>query len=175
MYFICYIREILSGMMPVFSLQTKTLKMKKAFFYLPALASLMFAACSNNGDAVNETPVESASQEVVAPISSTPVLTDSVSTETPQEVNLSAPEASAPASGSDVALNPPHGQPGHRCEIPVGAPLDGSAAAAPQAAPQGVTTPTPIFNNQSSDVKINPPHGQPGHSCAVPVGSPLPG
>ena len=33
------------------------------------------------------------------------------------------------------ALNPAHGEPGHRCDIPVGAPLDGSAAPAATPAP----------------------------------------
>ena len=62
---------------------------------------------------------------------------------------------------SDVKLNPPHGQPGHRCDIAVGSPLNSPAAnQAPAPSPEPV-------------VRINPPHGQPGHSCDVPVGSPL--
>ncbi|RRJ88031.1 hypothetical protein EG240_14225 [Paenimyroides tangerinum] len=40
----------------------------------------------------------------------------------------------AATNAQGVKLNPPHGQPGHRCEIAVGAPLDGSAAPA-QTAP----------------------------------------
>lgn len=63
--------------------------------------------------------------------------------------------------GSEVKLNPPHGQPGHRCDIAVGSPLNSPAAnQAPAPAPEPV-------------VRLNPPHGQPGHSCDVPVGSPL--
>jgi len=31
-----------------------------------------------------------------------------------------------------VALNPAHGQPGHRCDIAVGAPLNSAPAAQPQ-------------------------------------------
>ena len=42
--------------------------------------------------------------------------------------------------GQPPKLNPPHGQPYHRCEIAVGAPLDGSAPA------QG-TTPAPVQQN----------------------------
>lgn len=38
-------------------------------------------------------------------------------------------------SAEGVKLNPAHGEPGHRCEIPVGAPLDGSAAPAAIPAP----------------------------------------
>ncbi len=57
------------------------------------------------------------------------------------------------SSGQALVKNPPHGQPGHRCDIPVGDPLPATA---------------------SNNVKINPPHGQPGHRCDIPVGSPLP-
>ena len=35
---------------------------------------------------------------------------------------------STPAAKASPKTNPPHGEPGHRCGIPVGAPLDGSAA-----------------------------------------------
>lgn len=39
------------------------------------------------------------------------------------------PAASTKApTGQPPKLNPPHGEPFHRCEIPVGAPLDGSPA-----------------------------------------------
>src|SRR5690554_7981985 len=30
--------------------------------------------------------------------------------------------------GEEIVLNPPHGEPGHRCEIPVGSPLNGHEA-----------------------------------------------
>lgn len=73
-----------------------------------------------------------------------------------------------------VALNPAHGQPGHRCDISVGAPLN--------------SKPAPVqTNTQTSDVMLdagngsttlpkgtlNPAHGQPGHRCDVSVGDPL--
>ncbi|KAF2516041.1 hypothetical protein [Flavobacterium foetidum] len=78
-------------------------------------------------------------------------------------------------------INPAHGQPGHRCDIAVGAPLN----SAPQqgqvvAAQQGqtvqvnpkqtqVVTTTPVKTAKG----MNPPHGQPGHRCDIPVGAPL--
>ena len=74
-------------------------------------------------------------------------------------------------STDGIALNPAHGQPGHRCDISVGAPLN--------------STPTPAkTNDQTSDVvldagtslpagTLNPAHGQPGHRCDVKVGDPL--
>lgn len=88
-------------------------------------------------------------------------------------------------SSSIAGLNPEHGQPGHRCDISVGAPLDSppqnmpsqpTAAAQPNTNGDGPFlvndqakgriqqenggTPTPQGNTGT-----NPPHGQPGHVC----------
>ncbi|MBL7471218.1 hypothetical protein [Robertkochia sediminum] len=71
------------------------------------------------------------------------------------------PEAGSPA----VGLNPAHGQPGHRCDIPVGSPLDAPAKA--NTANKGLLAPGPA-------TMTNPPHGQPGHRCDLAVGAPLP-
>ncbi len=65
-------------------------------------------------------------------------------------------------SDQEVALNPPHGEPGHRCEIPVGQPLPNESS----------SNNTAKANNEQ--VVLNPPHGQPGHRCEIPVGQPLP-
>jgi len=86
----------------------------------------------------------------------------------------------------DIALNPEHGQPGHRCEIPVGAPLNSKPEdfkgnpAMPQQQPAAMPQGSPRIEatipagGGSSTVKLNPAHGQPGHDCAIPVGQPLP-
>lgn len=83
--------------------------------------------------------------------------------------NTTSQISTTPQSGeakSMAKLNPPHGEPGHDCAIPVGAPLNSkpsAAATAPAANPAAVP----------ANAKLNPPHGQPGHDCAVPVGAPL--
>jgi hypothetical protein len=69
-------------------------------------------------------------------------------------------------SKGDIALNPAHGQPGHRCDISVGAPLD-SAPTTPVTSNQG----SPLIN--ASAQNLNPAHGQPGHRCDIAVGAPL--
>ncbi len=76
------------------------------------------------------------------------------------------------------ALNPEHGQPGHRCEIAVGAPL--SSAPSKTTSTQQVTTNQPASESPSSTPvttekgqKLNPAHGMPGHNCAIAVGAPL--
>ena len=108
--------------------------------------------------------------------------------------SLSTPQAapSAPintpkATTSSARLNPAHGQPGHDCAIPVGAPLKSTVAAKPTPAPvQTLATSTPVETKTATapalvsgpsidpKAKINPAHGQPGHDCAVAVGAPLP-
>ena len=70
-------------------------------------------------------------------------------------------------------MNPAHGQPGHRCEIPVGAPLDSK----PAPGKSNSNTSDVFLDNSSSDAlpkgTLNPAHGQPGHRCDVQVGKPL--
>lgn len=111
---------------------------------------------------------------------------DATTTETPMPAPLMSPPADASSqlqAGASGALNPPHGEPGHRCDIAVGAPLNsqpqpqGAAPAVnmfqdgqqPAAAP-AQTVPAP---SQPVAAGTNPPHGQPGHDCAIPVGAPL--
>jgi hypothetical protein len=98
-------------------------------------------------------------------------------------INTTQPAAAVPSinlpqqsvSGATAKLNPKHGEPGHRCDIAVGAPLNSapatptintsSAAAAPVVtAPQLKSVGTP---------KLNPKHGEPGHRCDIAVGAPL--
>jgi hypothetical protein len=59
---------------------------------------------------------------------------------------------------STNGLNPEHGLPGHRCDLPVGAPLTISAEKKSSA---------PV------SPKTNPQHGMPGHRCDLAVGAPL--
>ncbi|MFT3979293.1 MAG: hypothetical protein QM687_02410 [Ferruginibacter sp.] len=89
-----------------------------------------------------------------------------------QAVTIPAEQASKVVAGA--GLNPAHGQPGHRCDIAVGAPLNSAPAAQPavQATPSVQTTPAataPVITGAG----LNPAHGQPGHDCSIPVGAPL--
>ena len=74
-------------------------------------------------------------------------------------------------NGAEAGLNPPHGEPGHRCDIAVGAPLN-----SPAGNTQNQIQMQPVQNTAES-VKVadglNPPHGQPGHRCDIAVGAPL--
>ncbi|TDN88079.1 hypothetical protein DET49_10929 [Salegentibacter sp. 24] len=63
-------------------------------------------------------------------------------------------------------VNPPHGQPGHRCDMPVGASLTEANNTQPE------MTTSPIRVRQDKPAK-NPPHGEPFHDCSIPVGGDL--
>ena len=91
------------------------------------------------------------------------------------EPALNNPSTAQPANG----LNPPHGQPGHRCDIAVGKPLNSKPAqtTTTTAAPAQTTTASPIAtpatNTPGAASGLNPKHGQPGHRCDIMVGQPL--
>lgn len=96
----------------------------------------------------------------------------------------------AEVGNPNMQRNPEHGQPGHRCDIPVGSLLNGepapaqantgnNAAASPSASPSvNAAASIPVNSNaNAAGAKtapgMNPAHGQPGHRCDIPVGSPL--
>jgi hypothetical protein len=72
------------------------------------------------------------------------------------------------AKSSDTKYNPEHGVEGHRCDLPVGAPLDQANASTTTTNMNG----SPV-RLQGATPKINPPHGEPGHDCSVAVGAEL--
>ncbi|MEO6948076.1 MAG: hypothetical protein ABI123_00480 [Ginsengibacter sp.] len=76
-------------------------------------------------------------------------------------------------SSNTVALNPPHGEPGHDCNIAVGSPLNGAnnLMSAPLPVMPGALN--PVNNPTSNKVRLNPPHGEAGHDCNIQVGQPL--
>lgn len=90
--------------------------------------------------------------------------TDATPTQTLPEADETKPTA---------ALNPAHGQPGHTCEIPVGAPLDQAPATTTVQAPTNTGVSPVRLNSSATAPQKNPPHGQPGHDCAIPVGADL--
>lgn len=93
----------------------------------------------------------------------------------PIQINPSAAKPGSVPAKVAPGMNPAHGEPGHRCDIPVGAPLSTpSKGAAPAATPQPIqVTPQAAPQAQATAPGMNPPHGQPGHRCDIPVGSPL--
>lgn len=108
------------------------------------------------------------------------------------ETTTSAEPSTVNATATPPELNPPHGQPYHRCDIAVGSPLNAAKPAAtairtgaaptlenaarlnnPQANPTPAPSAPTVANTSGTPPKLNPPHGQPFHKCEIPVGSPL--
>ncbi|MGE0635763.1 MAG: hypothetical protein AB7G44_14920 [Bacteroidia bacterium] len=144
--------------------------------YITALCagSLLFFSCANEQEPATD-KTESTTQgaaQTTAPTAMPPATSPAFN---PGQ-QTATPQSSAPVA---AGMNPEHGQPGHRCDIAVGAPLNSPPAAQPS-----VTT-APAINTQPATQApvatpptatapgMNPPHGQPGHDCAVAVGAPL--
>ena len=90
------------------------------------------------------------------------------------------PQNTSQNGSNGVKLNPAHGQPGHQCEIAVGAPLNSKAIPINTTPIQTITTATPPLPvttaqpvTQKAAAGINPAHGQPNHRCDIAVGAPL--
>ncbi len=145
-------------------------------------AGLLFTACNNSNQPEKDASLATPATEV----STTPPAVNAAAGETLGNQGQPMPATVTPGMGSLTAgLNPEHGQPNHRCDIPVGAPLSSPAPATPAAtqAPVSNAAPTVIQPTMTQPVmpaggvasgKINPPHGDPGHSCSVAVGAMLP-
>lgn len=107
------------------------------------------------------------------------------------QAGIQSAQNNSTAAVTATGMNPPHGQPGHRCDIPVGQPLNSKPA---QSGQTPSTTPNQaqtiqidpnslqpgkfsVENGKAKNVKtakgMNPPHGEPGHRCDIPVGQPL--
>jgi hypothetical protein len=173
----------------------------KKILYTLAVASMLFVSCKK--DAAEEVAVENATTDetVTDAVADTtaaqiqPVQADANGTNpnTIMQQNPGSGMQPTTAQPQPVAvgkgMNPAHGQPGHRCDIAVGAPLNSPAgkAAAPQTIVQkqevtadqlqagsaavGPITPTAAIATAPG---MNPPHGQDGHVCSIAVGAPLP-
>lgn len=144
-----------------------------SFKYIAPLAiSLFVVSCAKKDQSAtileNETAV-SDSGKVATTDSTISVANPSV---------VTAPSGATP-NAALAGMNPEHGLPGHRCDIPVGAPLNSAPAQQPvqQPAPQVIQQPQVIPQQTEATTVtapgMNPPHGEPGHRCDIPVGSPL--
>ncbi|HCQ12599.1 hypothetical protein [Flavobacterium sp.] len=173
------------------------------------VASVLFVSCKKEETAV--APEANKEESVFSDSFSGPIDTAAVpaATATTPATNgnptmMTTTQTATVAAPAPVAkgMNPAHGQPGHRCEIPVGAPLNsapGKASVQPikststtisssdlkagTVTTNGATI-TTVNNNPTPNAGpiaptvtapgMNPPHGQEGHDCAVAVGAPLP-
>lgn len=135
---------------------------------------------------------------VGAPLNSAPATSNAEKTPAGNLNDIKiTPAATTPKTQTKAGLNPAHGEPGHRCEIAVGAPLSSTPAATTTPSTTPAVSPTPpvytptTINTESKsannplntvklpegktdgNAKLNPAHGEPGHDCSIAVGQPL--
>ena len=159
-------------------------KMKKRVFLSLLISSLFLISCKKE----EEVKITEETQQTAQPVSGEQWLKQRIGYQQTQPAQTQQMQQTN-QSETPVGINPPHGQPGHRCEIPVGAPLNSQPTTnqpqvTPQTAPQVVNQKpaeqpqmkinTNMGSTTASGAKINPPHGQEGHRCDVAVGAPLP-
>lgn len=137
--------------------------MKKISTTVIIIATIIWASCSGEKAEAEETVTL---PEVQATQQSAEELPPAFTTTEEDMPDLNT--AKTNQTQQTAELNPPHGQPGHRCDIEVGAPLN---SAPTQISPTPKTTITP--QQPKTAAGTNPPHGQPGHRCDIAVGAPL--
>ncbi len=156
--------------------------MKYLLISLTLVASVLLMACNPAAEPKGDTTPVTGSEAIQSLPAVQPATTDSV---------VSLPGKSATET---TMLNPPHGQPNHRCDIAVGAPLNTPVGAKPvnpsqpsmlklqqptqtapvQTLPQNTAVKTiPQTTPSQTAAGLNPPHGQPNHRCDIAVGAPL--
>ncbi|RYZ28160.1 MAG: hypothetical protein EOO10_10435 [Chitinophagaceae bacterium] len=155
----------------------------------PTTTTVNAATTSVGVNPAHGQPGHSCDVSVGAPLSNPAVSTVNTKSQTSQPIPT-PPTASTITKAATTGVNPGHGQPGHRCDISVGAPLNGAtlgASSTPNAtaivpatnqiATSSATPVLPAVSRvnpaDSKNVKLNPAHGQPGHDCAIVVGQPL--
>lgn len=160
---------------------------RKIVLSLAFVATLFFTSCKK------ELEPQDSSETPLTESSANPENAEASSIETqpqvqvdPSSVPVQTVQAPAPTTAKTLpGMNPPHGEPGHRCDIAVGAPLNSPKGqtpapqvAQPTAGSASVQKVTPQVQPQPVATEtapgMNPPHGQPGHRCEIAVGAPLP-
>lgn len=136
--------------------------MKNYFLALSVVGSFLFFSCDNAGEKSTDDPA-------------TDSLTETEIIPMPSGEALPLEGKAQPAATTAEGMNPPHGEPGHRCDIAVGAPLN--SAPGQQAAPPTIIQQQPATTTATTPTQtapgMNPPHGEPGHDCSIAVGAPL--
>lgn len=155
----------------------------KSFLSLLFVSSILLTSCKkevepqNNATPTNVVPFTEVGKQMKSEATT--------ATQVQQTTNTVNPN-NAVANGGQVAagMNPAHGQPSHRCDIPVGAPLNSPPASTaskpvvqqqnqPVPTTSSVTTSTPVATTSTPE-GMNPPHGQTNHRCDIAVGAALP-
>jgi hypothetical protein len=148
-------------------------------------AVVLFSACRGGEDSYTP-PANTQAKPLIIPEAPASPLLAPAQQKLPSTNTISAPTSTAASQPipavTTVAkgMNPPHGQPLHRCDIAVGAPLNTPAQNQAVASKtsvnsvNAVTTPVAVTPQKViTKPGMNPPHGEPLHRCEIAVGAPL--
>jgi hypothetical protein len=148
----------------------------KSIYYIFLATAITIISCKNNEETAKVIP------KVITPFTqqgAAALQTQNTQQPAPQQHNLFHENNAVGTPSVAAGVNPAHGQPNHRCDIPVGAPLNTPAnGIAPQPnqvqmQPQVQTITQSAVAKTVTPKGMNPPHGQPNHRCDIPVGAPL--
>lgn len=157
----------------------------KSFISLLFVTSLLFISCKKELE-----PQDSTIPSKIVPFTEAANQQQNQSvmpTQAPQNQNVVNQNTAVPTPVAVAkGMNPAHGQPNHRCDIAVGAPLNSPVVPAKSnpvttqtvqqqnnAASTTTVTPNPAVTTPTPE-GMNPPHGQDKHRCDIAVGAPLP-
>lgn len=124
--------------------------MKSTLILIPVFALFTLFSCNqanNDSGKAQTTPSSHVKKEQAKPAVSQP----------DQQADIKTAEKPMAEENSEkVMLNPPHGQPYHRCEIPVGAPLPQTTNATTQTTNEQVEVAAPQTTGPAPSVENNP-------------------
>jgi hypothetical protein len=149
--------------------------MKHIYITLIA-SSFLFTSCKNEDTAQTDPRlVVPFTQQTVGGLESQQTTTGAT-----QNHNLFRENNAGSASSAVSGINPAHGQPNHRCDIAVGAPLNTAVngdvpvqSGNIQPGQQMVVNTLPTTVKTTTPKGMNPPHGEKNHRCDIAVGEPL--
>jgi hypothetical protein len=131
-------------------IQTNT-QMKSFLFFMTVFTLFALASCGpakQDSQQTQQVPVVPPAQQPATPASAEPAQA---------AVDEAALPASTEQDTAEVMLNPPHGQPFHRCDIPVGAPLNSTATSnIPQTTNNQIQLAAPQASASAPSVENNP-------------------
>lgn len=161
------------------------------------ITTVLAVSCQKEGKASDKISTEASDSLTVIKAEEAKMANAPTATQNQQVMTTTNPANTTTVPETKPGMNPPHGQPGHRCDLPVGAPLNGSAPATTSNQTNKTYSVTPVGNATTTKVensniqttppkpvaqttlpgmegKPNPAHGETGHRCDIPVGVNLP-
>lgn len=151
----------------------------KFIYYTLLVTAITLSSCKNNEE--QATRVDPRTIVPFTQQGATALQAQGTQQDAPQSHNLFHENNTGGVPSVVAGVNPAHGQPNHRCDIAVGAPLNSAANGAPiapqsnqvQVQPQMQAVTQTATNKTITPKGMNPPHGEKNHRCDIPVGASL--